>query len=227
MISSRLSQIQDQVAYPSDLVSRSDSPDGTVVTLTINNAVRANCLSTPVLTALLAVIKSINSQISLDHSIDKEDPVEFAERVRRSHAPNPVPKVVIIKSAGNIFCSGHDLREIHSADGDYITIHNVFDLCNTVMLSIQRLPQIVISQVFPGVFILTVGSRSCNWGGGPIGSSSGSLRCSAYSNVLHSWGSKGSVLHDSLGSNLAEHTASKTGFADVTHRRTIFCSTGL
>ena len=147
MASTRLAQIQEHIVSPSDLVLTSHSPDGKVATLTINNATRANCLSTPVLKAILASLASINPQISLDSSIDTEDPIDFAERVCQSHYPHPVPAVVVVKSTGKIFCSGHDLREFHAAAGDYDMIHKVFELCNSVMLSIQRLPQIVISQV--------------------------------------------------------------------------------
>ena len=96
---------------------------------------------------MLDAFKSINPRISLDSSIDSEDPIVFAERVCQSHLPNIVPKVVILKSNGKIFSSGHDLKEFHAAKGDYKTIHDIFKLCNTLMLTIRRLPQIVISQV--------------------------------------------------------------------------------
>jgi len=151
MASDRLSQLRDHLALssnPSDLVFISHSADGRVVTITIDNVCRANCLSTPVMRALLAAFHSVNPKITIDASVDKEDPIEFAVRVCHSHAPKPVPKVVILKSAGKIFCAGHDLRELHAAKGNYEIIHEVFELCNTMMLTIQRLPQIVISQVF-------------------------------------------------------------------------------
>lgn len=148
MATNRLSQLQNHLSPSSDLVLTSYSPGGRVVTITINNAARANCLSTNVLKALLAAFSSINPNITLDSSVDTEDPIAFAERVCQSHSPNPVPKVVILRSAGRIFCSGHDLREFHVANGDYQTIHNIFELCNTLMLTIQRLPQVVISQVY-------------------------------------------------------------------------------
>ena len=149
MASDRLSQLRDHLApssKPSNLVFISHSTDGRVVTITIDNGRHANCLSTPVMRALLAALRSINPKITIDASIDNEDPIEFATRVCQSHAPKPIPKVVILKSAGKIFCSGHDLREFHAAKGNYETIHGVFELCNTMMLTIQRLPQIVISQ---------------------------------------------------------------------------------
>ena len=145
-MASRLAQIQGHLQ---DLVVTSYSPDGRVVTVTINNAARANCLSTPVLQGLIAAFSSINPRITLDTSVDKEDPILFAERVCQSHAPNTVPKVVILKSKGKIFCSGHDLREFcGNENGNYQVTHRIFNLCNELMLTIHRLPQIVISQVF-------------------------------------------------------------------------------
>lgn len=147
MAAKRLYQIQNHIASQSDLVLTSYSSDGRVITITINNATRANCLSTPVLAALLTALTSINAKTKLDSSVDSEDPIIFSERVCQSHSPNPVPRVVILKSAGKIFCSGHDLREFHVANGEYKTIYNIFELCNRVMLTIRRLPQVVISQV--------------------------------------------------------------------------------
>ena len=143
----RLSQIQGHISGLANLVLTSYSPDGRVVTITINNPDRANCLSAAVLEALLFALTSVNPHITLDSSIDVEDPITFAERICQSHKLKPTPKVVILKTVGKIFCSGHDLRELHSAKGDNGTIQNIFLLCNRVMLTINRLPQIVISQV--------------------------------------------------------------------------------
>lgn len=149
MSSHRLSQLQTHLSPPpppsKDLVLTTYSPDRCIITLTINNAARANCLSVAVLTALLSALRSINPSITLDGSIDSENPVAFAERACKSHEGKQTPKVVIIKSAGKVFCSGHDLRELNGAE--YKRIHEIFELCNTLMLTIRRLPQIVISQV--------------------------------------------------------------------------------
>jgi hypothetical protein len=159
MASSRLSQIRSHLHPNNDLVQTSYSTDRRVVTLTINNAVRANCLSTPVLQALLSTLIAINPRISLDSSIDNEDPVTFAERVCHSHTGSTIPKVVILNSAGPIFSSGHDLRELRGVSGNQDAIHDIFALCNTVMLSIHRLPQIVISQVTPSSHWVDLRSR--------------------------------------------------------------------
>jgi hypothetical protein len=147
MSSTRLSQIQRHLSPNDSLVLTSYSADGRVVILTINHETRANCLSTPVLKALLAALTSINSKITIYSSIDTEDPIAFADRVVLSHSPSIVPKVIIIKSVGKIFCSGHDLREFHNASDDAGKIHHVFVLCNELMMTIRRIPQIVISQV--------------------------------------------------------------------------------
>jgi len=146
MAENRLSQIQGHLSHE-DLVLVTRSTDKRVVTLTINNAAKANCLSTPVLKALLATLKSLNPNFEIDASIDTQEPNAFATQVCDSHGSNPIPRVVIIKSAGRIFCSGHDLREFRATKGDYNKIHEIFALCNIVMLTIRRLPQLVISQV--------------------------------------------------------------------------------
>jgi hypothetical protein len=147
MSSTRLSQIQGHLSPNSPLVLTSSSANSQVITLTINYATRANCLSTPVLKALLAALSSINPQMRIGPSIDTEDPIVYADRVVRSRS-SLVPKVIIIKSMGRVFCSGHDLREFHIANGNRDSIQTVFNLCNELMLTIRRLPQIVISQVY-------------------------------------------------------------------------------
>ena len=152
MSSHRLSQLQNHLSphpVPSnDLVLTTTSLNKHIITLTINNASRANCLSVAVLQSLLNALRSINPNITLDESIDSEDPITFAERVCKFHKPDQIPKVVIIKSEGKVFSSGHDLRELKNAR-EYKSILEIFQLCNTLMLTIRRLPQIVISQVNP------------------------------------------------------------------------------
>jgi enoyl-CoA hydratase/carnithine racemase len=146
MSSTRLSQIQGHLSSNSPLVLTSSSANSQVITLTINHATRANCLSTPVLTALLAALSSINPQMPIGPFIDTEDPIVYADRAVSSHS-SVVPKVIIIKSMGQVFCSGHDLREFHISNGNPDQIQTVFNLCNELMLTIHRIPQIVISQV--------------------------------------------------------------------------------
>jgi hypothetical protein len=87
MATNRLSQLQNHLSPSSDLVLTSYSPGGRVVAITISNAARANCLSTNVLKALLAAFSSINPNITLDSSVDTEDPIAFAERVCQTLSP--------------------------------------------------------------------------------------------------------------------------------------------
>jgi hypothetical protein len=226
MASPRLSQIRNHLAS-TDLVLKSYSTDGRVVTLTINNASRANCLSTPVLQALLSALKAINPRIPLNSSIDTEDPIIFAERVCKSHSPNPIPKVVILKSTGSIFCSGHDLREFHSANGNHETIHDIFRLCNTVMLTIRQLPQIVISQVSQQRSRLTSGSRNCDGSGDTVSRSSRSVRRISIRNICDSRSAARWILHYALCRDITEYTFSEASATDIADGRTILGATGV
>lgn len=54
-------------------------------------------------------------------------------------------RVVLLRSVGPVFSSGHDLREL--VDGDQESYTCVFDLCTQVMEAIRLLPQPVIAQV--------------------------------------------------------------------------------
>lgn len=198
MSSTRLSQIQKHLTPSTQLILSSYSTDGRVITLTINNAVRANCLSTPVLEELLAALQSINPEITLDSTVEGEDPIRFAKRVVQSHGSRKVPKVVIIKAAGKIFSSGHDLKEFHNSNYDYDTIHNIFQLCNKVMLTIRRLPQVVISQVCLISRALTEGPRARNSGRVSISCTSRPLRCLSSSNFCHSRRPARRILHHTI-----------------------------
>jgi enoyl-CoA hydratase/carnithine racemase len=54
-------------------------------------------------------------------------------------------KVVVLRAAGSVFSSGHDLREL--ADCTPEDAASLFALCTEVMLAIRNLPQPVIAQV--------------------------------------------------------------------------------
>jgi enoyl-CoA hydratase/carnithine racemase len=54
-------------------------------------------------------------------------------------------RAVIVRAAGSVFSSGHDLREL--ADCSAADATSLFALCTEVMLAIRRLPQPVIAQV--------------------------------------------------------------------------------
>ena len=60
-------------------------------------------------------------------------------------AKDPEARVVVIRSEGPVFSSGHDLNELVNGDAeDYTT---VFDACTRVMEGIRLLPKPVIAQV--------------------------------------------------------------------------------
>ncbi len=93
--------------------------DDHIATLTLNNPDRRHALSSEVLAAL----KELLGQI----------------------AANPDVKVVVLKSEGPVFSSGHDLREMVGYDEETYTA--IFADCTLVMEAIRLLPQPVIAQV--------------------------------------------------------------------------------
>ncbi len=106
-----------------ELVTRSDI-DGVCV-LTLNAPQTINALSEAMLTALS---KSFDS-IAADDTV----------------------KAVILRSAGNHFCAGHNLKEMTSRrddeDGGFQYYQDLFAQCSAMMLCIVRLPQPVIAEV--------------------------------------------------------------------------------
>jgi enoyl-CoA hydratase/carnithine racemase len=58
---------------------------------------------------------------------------------------DPALKVIIIKTSGKHFCSGHNLTEmVNGTDHEYRLI---FDQCTRMMTMVHQVPQIVIAQV--------------------------------------------------------------------------------
>ncbi|MBV9507234.1 MAG: enoyl-CoA hydratase [Acidobacteriia bacterium] len=53
--------------------------------------------------------------------------------------------VVILRAAGKVFCSGHDLTEMTGRD--IATYRRTFDVCTELMLKLQAIPQPVIAEV--------------------------------------------------------------------------------
>lgn len=92
--------------------------DGIAV-LTLNNPERRNALSEVVMGEMKARLKEAESDGSV--------------------------RVVIIRAAGKVFSSGHDLREL--VDRDEESYARVFALCTDVMESIRLLSRPVIAQV--------------------------------------------------------------------------------
>jgi enoyl-CoA hydratase/carnithine racemase len=54
-------------------------------------------------------------------------------------------RVVILKAAGSVFCSGHDLSEMPG--GTVNDFRRLFDICTELMTKLQAIPQPVIAQV--------------------------------------------------------------------------------
>ena len=94
------------------------TPEG-VATLTLNNPERRNALSSPTLAEL--------------------------ERLLAQIADDPSARVVVFRSEGPVFSSGHDLNELVNADAEDYTA--VFQACMRVMEAIRLLPKPVIAQV--------------------------------------------------------------------------------
>lgn len=94
--------------------------EGGVVTLTLNRPAQFNALSESMLDALSAAI----------------DDIESDESVR----------VVVIAANGNAFCTGHDLKQMHSnrAEAYYRAL---FSKSSELMLKLLHLPQPVIARV--------------------------------------------------------------------------------
>lgn len=106
---------------PDPLVIRQDSSDNSgVVTLTLNNPKQFNALSVDLLTAL---------QKELDE-IEKDKSI----------------RVVVIAAEGKAFCAGHNLKEMR-AHSDREFHQALFNQCSQMMLTLNRMPQVVIAKV--------------------------------------------------------------------------------
>jgi enoyl-CoA hydratase/carnithine racemase len=93
--------------------------DGPVAVVTLNRPERRNALSLELMTELI-------------HCWDEI-------------AGNRDVRVVIVRAAGKVFCSGHDLGEMVGRDiNDY---RRLFDVCTELMTRMQSIPQPVIAEV--------------------------------------------------------------------------------
>lgn len=103
------------------LVVRQDRSDNSgVVTLTLNNPKQFNALSVALITAL---------QKELDE-IEKDKSI----------------RVVVIAAEGKAFCAGHNLKEMR-AHSDREFHQSLFNQCSQMMLTLNRMPQVVIAKV--------------------------------------------------------------------------------
>lgn len=91
-----------------------------IATLTLNRPAQHNALSGSMLAEMTRTLEKIN----------QDDDI----------------RVVVIEASGNVFCAGHDLREIRSTK-DRIIHQALFDACNRMMLTINRLAQPVVAKV--------------------------------------------------------------------------------
>ena len=110
-----------RVTTDAPLVIRQDSSDNSgVVTLTLNNPKQFNALSV----ALLSALQKALDEIAKDKSI----------------------RVVVIAAEGKAFCAGHNLKEMR-AHSDREFHQALFNQCSQMMLTINRMPQVVIAKV--------------------------------------------------------------------------------
>lgn len=103
------------------LVIRQDSRDNRgVITLTLNNPKQFNALSV----ALLSALQKELDAIAEDQTI----------------------RVVVIAAEGKAFCAGHNLKEMR-AHSDRAFHQALFNQCSQMMLTLNRMPQVVIAKV--------------------------------------------------------------------------------
>lgn len=93
--------------------------EGTTLAVTLNRPERRNALSLELMLELIACLAEIGR--------DRE------------------ARVVILRGAGKVFCSGHDLSQMTGRDiNEY---RRIFDVCSDLMTKIQQIPQPVIAEV--------------------------------------------------------------------------------
>ncbi len=91
-----------------------------VVTLTLNRPKQFNALSVDMLSAMQTELDSITQDSTI--------------------------RVVVIAANGKAFCAGHNLKEMR-ANTDEAFQRTLFQQCSQVMLTINRMPQVVIAKV--------------------------------------------------------------------------------
>ena len=93
---------------------------GSVVTLTLNSPKQFNALSVDMLSAMQTELDSIAQDSSI--------------------------RVVVIAANGKAFCAGHNLKEMR-ANPEKAFQRALFEQCSQMMLTINRMPQVVIAKV--------------------------------------------------------------------------------
>ena len=108
----------------SSILIKEVHPNG-VMKLILNDCANKNALSENMLMSLIDAIKDISNQQDV--------------------------KVIIIASTGNVFSSGHNLKEISSArddkDNGESYFINLFNLCSSMMQMIVNCPKPVIAEI--------------------------------------------------------------------------------
>ena len=108
----------------SEILIKEKSSKG-ILRLTMNNLDQKNALSE----TMISILKDELEDASTDQSI----------------------RVIVLAANGNVFCSGHDLKEITSArenlDNGYTFFQRLFDQCSILMQLIVNSPQPVIAEV--------------------------------------------------------------------------------
>lgn len=93
--------------------------DGQIAIVTLNRPQRRNALSLDLMTEMVACL----DQIGRDSNV----------------------RVVVLRAAGNVFSSGHDLGEMVRRNiNEY---RRIFDVCTELMTRVQSIPQPVIAEV--------------------------------------------------------------------------------
>ena len=102
-----------------------ENSDNGVLRLVMNNLDQKNALSENMMNILIDEIKAASSDPSI--------------------------KVIVLAANGNVFCSGHDLKEITAAreneDSGEDYFKNLFNSCSSLMELIVNIPQPVIAEV--------------------------------------------------------------------------------
>ena len=121
-----MTQFNSNKSVTSSIDSGSNEPlvirenAGSVVTLTLNSPKQFNALSVKLLSAMQAQLDNIAQDISI--------------------------QVLVIAANGKAFCAGHNLKEMR-ANPDEAFQRALFEQCSQMMLTINRMPQVVIAKV--------------------------------------------------------------------------------
>ena len=91
------------------------------------------------------IIEIILNRPDSKNSLSK-DLIKTLRAKLRSLSNEDNVRCIIISSKGNVFCSGHDLKEL-SAINDVKKYEKIFSNCSKLMIEIQNQPQPVIAKV--------------------------------------------------------------------------------